>query len=663
MSDPEIAALVERGVAQQRAGQHKLALQFFQQALQRGGASVALWCRIGECWEQLKDFQRADGAYVAAIELDPTASEPYLKASELARRTSLLAARVGQAATARELSHAAYQYLYSLGARQVHRGEWHEAEAAFLKARAIEPANWSVHVDLGQCLYRTARHRAAEESIREGLRLAPRQAMAHYHLGIVLLRQGRPSEAEEPLRAAVTLDPALAQARTALAEAIRLQGRVEEAETLYRAAAAADPEAERGLYLSGPVYEEAGADEIHRRHRAWGERVVAAARPSADEAAPFANARDPGRRLRVGYLSPDFKTHSVAYFIEPLLACHDRDTVEPVCYAEVASPDATTERLKALAGLWRPTTRLDDAALRRQIREDGIDILIDLAGHTDGNRLRALAIRPAPVVASWLGYPTTTGLATVDWRITDAVADPPGAEAQHVERLLRLDGGFLCFRPPEEAPDVAPLPAAAAGRVTFGSFNNLLKVTPAVVAAWAALLRAVPGSRLLLKALLLRDPAAQKRLHGLFAAHGIPAERVELRGGTNDQASHLAMYGEVDLALDTFPYNGTATTCEALWMGVPVVTLAGDRHAARVGRSLLHRVGLDELVHADVAGYVACAARLAGDLPGLAARRAGLRRQVAGSALCDGPGFARAFEAGLRRMWAGWCAGSQAIRA
>jgi predicted O-linked N-acetylglucosamine transferase (SPINDLY family) len=499
------------------------------------------------------------------------------------------------------------------------------------------------------------RLREAEQAIREGIRLAPRQAEAHHQLGIVLVRQGKASEAEAVLRQALALDPALVTARTELAEVLRMQGRVDAADAAYGDAAAVEPGAERGLYFLGPVYDGADPAQILERHRSWGDKLIAAARPTSAERALFSNQRDPGRRLRVGLVSPDFRTHSVSYFLEPLLACLDRDAVETYCYAEVFSPDDTTARLRALAAHWRPTIELDDEAFRNQVRADRVDILLDLAGHTGGNRLAAFAIRPAPVTAAWLGYPTTTGLATIDWRMTDATADPPGAEAHYVERLQRIDGAFLCFGPPGDAPDVGPLPALTAGRITFGTFNNLLKVTPVAVAAWAEILRALPGSRLLLKTLLLRDEQARQRWSRIFADFGVAPDRLELRGGTTDRAGHLASYAEVDIALDTFPYNGTATTCEALWAGVPVVALCGDRHSGRVGASLLGRAGLADLIQPDPQAYVRCAVRLAGDLPSLSVRRATLRGQLAASPLCDGPGFARAFGAGLRRMWGEWC--------
>jgi predicted O-linked N-acetylglucosamine transferase (SPINDLY family) len=285
------------------------------------------------------------------------------------------------------------------------------------------------------------------------------------------------------------------------------------------------------------------------------------------------------------------------------------------------------------------------------VRQDGIDILVDLAGHSGANRLMLFARKPAPVQASWLGYPNTTGIAAIDFRITDAIADPPSADALHSETLVRLADGFLCYQPPGDARSVAPLPAFAAGHVTFGSFNNLAKVTPEVVRRWATILGAVPGSRLMLKSHSFADAGTSDRYGGLFAASGIAAERLDLLPRILATEGHLASYHRIDIALDPFPYNGTTTSCEALWMGVPVVTLAGSRHAGRVGASLMSRLGLDALVAADEAAYVATAARLAGDLPALTALRDGLRERMRRSKLCDAAGFAREMEGAFLRMW------------
>jgi predicted O-linked N-acetylglucosamine transferase (SPINDLY family) len=395
--------------------------------------------------------------------------------------------------------------------------------------------------------------------------------------------------------------------------------------------------------------------QIYQRHREWGEAIAGDARAANPIVPPFSNSADPERRLRVAYLSPDFRYHAVSFFFEPLLAHHDRDAVEFYCYAEVEHPDAVTAALQQIGGIWRNTHGLDDAALRAQLRADAIDIAIDLAGHTGHSRLSAFALKPAPVTATWLGYAATTGLPTIDWRITDARADPPGQEQFHAEQLLRLPETFLCYRfYGAVVPDVTPPPAATRGAITFGSFNNPLKMSPPTIAAGAQILAAVPGARLVLKSLLFVEPSRRQHFLERFAAHGIAPARLELREPLPDMTDHLRSYAEIDIALDPFPYNGTTTTCEAMWMGVPMVNLIGDRHAGRVGFDLLSQVGMAELAMPDVDAYIAKAVALAGDVPLLARLRQELRERMRESPLCDAAAFARAFEAGLRRMWRQW---------
>ncbi|CAN0278804.1 unnamed protein product, partial [Phaeothamnion confervicola] len=360
----------------------------------------------------------------------------------------------------------------------------------------------------------------------------------------------------------------------------------------------------------------------------------------------------PGRRLRVGYASPDFCSHSCSYFLVPLLAGHDRNAVEVFAYSDVASPDGLTAAFRGLVPNWRETTGLDDKAFVARVREDRIDILVDCAGHTQGNRLAAFARRPAAVQATWLGFPDTTGLDAFDARIVDGISDPqPAADGLASEPLARIPGGFLAYMPPPFAPTVGPSPLAASGLPTFGSFNNLPKVTARTLDLWAAALRAVPAARMVVKARGLDEPELQAKLRAGFAARGIEPARVEPVGFVGAIQDHIARYAGIDVALDTTPYNGTTTTCEALWMGVPVVALAGDRHAARVGASLLAQLGAGDWVARDADSFAAIAAGLVADGARLAAIRSGLRARMAGSALCDGVRLARGFEALYRRLW------------
>jgi predicted O-linked N-acetylglucosamine transferase (SPINDLY family) len=364
--------------------------------------------------------------------------------------------------------------------------------------------------------------------------------------------------------------------------------------------------------------------------------------------------------LKIGYVSPDFRDHVVGLNLLPLFREHDRDRFEIIAYSNVLRPDATTERFQRYAAVWHNIRQLSDEALAEQIRADRIDILFDLAGHTARNRLLVFARKPAPVQITWAGYVGTTGLAAMDYLLADRHEVPPGAERYYRERVLRMPDGYVCYDPPAYAPPVGPLPALGRGRATFGCFNNPAKITPQVIEAWAGILRRLPGARLVLKFKGWSDPCVARRFTAMFAAEGIEPQRLEMLGHS-PHVELLAEYGRIDLALDSFPYSGGLTTCEALWMGVPVITCPGETFASRHSLSHLSTVGLTETIASDWDEYVELAVALAGDLPRLAALRAGLRERMAASPLMDAPRFARNIEAAYRAMWRRWCQ-SPAVR-
>ncbi|MCX7961082.1 MAG: tetratricopeptide repeat protein [Burkholderiales bacterium] len=530
-----------------------------------------------------------------------------------------------------------------------------EAEASLRQAIALRPQFPEAHNNLGNLLRETGRPKEAEASYRRALRLRPAYAEAHAGLGVALREQGRLEEAARCAERAIALAPRYAEAYNDLGVAFFGLGRLNEAERAYRAALAIDPAlaiARANLAYLLNCLPGVRPEEVLAAHREAARALTVEAKAGGGHR----NDPDPQRRLRVGYVSADLRRHSVGFFFEPLIECHDRSAVEAFCYYNSPRADEVTERLRRHAAHWCDAYALDDAALAERIRADRIDILVDLSGLSAGNRLAVFARKPAPVQVSWLGYPNTTGLEAIDWRLTDALADPPGrTERFYVEKLVRLPRGFLCYRPPEEAPAVGELPALRSGRLTFGCFNHLPKLTDEMLALWGRLLAALPQARLMLKAFGLSAEGARRRLLERLARHGIGAERVELRGPQPTLAEHLACYGEVDIALDVFPYNGATTTCEALWMGVPVVTLAGATHVARVGASILSHAGLAELVAETPERYVEIALSLARDPGRLAALRAGLRTRLRASAMLDAQGFARQMEDAYRTMWRDWC--------
>jgi FkbM family methyltransferase len=496
---------------------------------------------------------------------------------------------------------------------------------------------------------------------RRAVELGLRHALLYSNLGCLLRDLGHLQEGADQLERAVEIDPSAAHAHSNLGVTLALQGRSERAFQHLRLAVALQPDwdlAHSNLLFCLNYSDAVTPVEVAAQHRAFGRR-----HPEPEGERPYTDP-DPDRKLRVGLVSPDLKQHSVAYFLEPLLTAYDRQAFEYFCYSDVIRPDRVTERMRAAVDRWRPIRGLSDVDAAHLIRADRIDILIDLAGHTANNRMALFGARAAPVQMSYLGYPNTTGLSAIDWRITDEWADPPGlTEALHSEELLRLPGGFLCFQPRAISPEPSALPARGSGRVTFGSFNLQAKISPTVIALWAAILDRVPGARLCLKGPAFADPATRAIFEQRLAASPLAGHAVELLSHLDAERDHLAAYGRIDIALDTWPYGGTTTTCEALWMGVPVVTLAGRTHVSRVGASLLTRLGQSDLIAETAEDYVAIAARLAADLDGLAARRASLRARMIASGITDAAARTRALGDALRQAWRRWCEKIGAARA
>ena len=356
------------------------------------------------------------------------------------------------------------------------------------------------------------------------------------------------------------------------------------------------------------------------------------------------------KRLRIGYVSGDFRKHSVAYFFEPLLQHHNSNVFETFCYYNNSSIDEMTKSLIAASDHWRPIAGISDTDVADLIRNDKIDILVDLSGHTSKNRLLVFARKPAPIQVAWLGYPNTTGLSAIDYRFTDIIADPIGkADELHSESLVRLANGFQCYKGNKAVHLNSELPFKRQGHITFGSFNNLTKVTPEVIKVWSHILHEVPKSSLVLKAKQLKYNPSQYL--DFFKQDGITEDRITLLGRMPSMNDHLELYNKVDICLDPFPYNGATTTCEALWMGVPVITLLGDRHVGRVGASILTNIGLTNFIAQDIDGYILLAVEIAAKTNYLQDIREGLRDKMQRAPLCDGRSFASDVESAYQEMW------------
>ena len=527
-------------------------------------------------------------------------------------------------------------------------GRLADAIAQLTEAIALDPDFFDARVNLGNALLDAGDANAALPHYRRALALNPNAAAVHNNLGNLYRELRQPTEALASYQRALVLDPHHARAWSNVGNMRKDLGDTEGAIDAFRrslAVAPNRPEVWSNLLLTLNASDRTSADAIAAEHRAFGRHFAGLLPPLPPrDDKPLA-----GRRLRVGYVSADFRKHAVATFFLPLIEAHDRSAFEVFCYYNQPRGDEVTTRIQTLAEHFLPVSGMADRVLAERIRRDGIDVLIDLNGHTADNRLPLFFLRPAPVQATWLGYLGPTGVPTIDWRITDVHADPEGETmAQGGEPPWRLPRTMWCYRPYAQAPNVAPPPCLAAGFVTFGCLNNPGKVSPTMLDAWSEILRAVPASRLLLLTSPDAGRVAELRRH--FGRAGIAAERIELVSRV-PLVEYLRLYARIDIALDTWPYTGGTTSCDALWMGTPVVSLASDRPFARSGESILAQLGLSELVASTAAHYVSIAHALASDRERLTRLRAELRPRMAASALTDAAGFARDFEAALHGMW------------
>ena len=543
--------------------------------------------------------------------------------------------------------------LHLLGHVLTAQGRTGEALTVLSRAAALSPDDPDVQFNLADALRREGRMHAAEDALRRAVALRPEFAAAWLGLAGVMMGLDRLDDAEDCFIRALALEPGLSEAHYNYGNLLHREGRIAEALRQYRTAIDLKPDfmrAHSNLVFALNYSDDISPEEIFEEHRDWGRRH---ADPLTAAARPHPNPRTVGRVLRVGYVSPDFRDHAVTYIFESTLANHDRRRVLAYCYSDVERPDDHTERLRRSACAWRDIAGQDDEAVAELVRNDAIDILVDLAGHTDNHRLLLFARKPAPVQVSWNGYPNTTGMRAIDYRITDARADPPGTtEHLYSEKLVRLPEVYVAFTLPRVSPEVSPPPVLETGQITLGSFNAVFKVTPWAIKVWSRLLHELSDSRLLIFAV----PAGRTRERILreFARHGIGEARLELAPRL-PMAEFLNAHARVDIALDTFPYSGTTTTCQTLWMGVPVITLAGKSLVSRVGVTMLASVGLENCVAVDEADYVRKAIALAGDRDRLRELRLGMRHRMAVSPLTDGARFASFLEDAYAEMWERYC--------
>jgi predicted O-linked N-acetylglucosamine transferase (SPINDLY family) len=637
----------------QSQGRLDEAIASYRQAIGLNPGLVEVHYNLGDALREQGQLDEAVACYRRAIELKPDFAEAYNNLANVLKNQDRLNEATDASRQAISIKPDFAEAHSNLGAILQKQDRLEEALAHYRQAISIKPDFAEAYSNQGDALHALGRQDEAVASCRRALEIRPDSAETYNILGNALRELGRLDEAAACGRQALALKPDFAEACNNLGNTLQAQGRLEEALACYRQVLTIKPDsasAYSNLLYTMQYMSSVTPAEAFSEHQRYAERFEA---PLKAHWQPHANHRDPERRLRIGYVSADFYNHAVAFFIEPILASHDKSQVEIFCYYNHNKHDAHTDQIAAHADHWLACARMSDAQLAERIRADGIDILVDLSGHTGYNRLPVFARKPAPVQATWIGYAGSTGLTAMDYRITNEEMDPPGlTERYHSESLLRMPDSGVTYRPEPGCPPVNPLPALRSDTFVFASLNNLIKTNPSVIALWARILGALPHARLMLGN--VTDEGIRHRLIGRFGQAGVAADRLILqpRMAFHD---YLALHHTIDLALDPFPYNGGTTTMHSLWMGVPVLTLAGGHMVSRCAVPLLSRVGLDTFITHTEEEYFQRALQIAQDLPGLDRVRQSLRERMSASNYGEQT-VTRHLESAYREMWRKWCA-------
>ncbi len=537
---------------------------------------------------------------------------------------------------------------HNLGYALSELGNLAKAIDCYYRALALAPKEAKTHKNLGEILRYQGQLEKAITAYRQALALNPNEAGIYNNLGTVLSQVGKLSEAITCFQQALQLDADFLEARSNLASALLYQGQTQLAITYYKQALAKQPNALTHSNLLFALHYTVAYDlaTLFSEHQQFNKHYAVSVIPS------LLKERQLASKLKIGYVSTDFHKHSVAYFFEPILAHHDHEQFEIFCYYNGTTTDKVTQRLQNYADHWINCNSWSDEVFVTEIRQAQIDILVDLNGHTNHNRLLVFTRKPAPIQVTYLGYPSTTGLTAIDYRITDNYVDPENrSDSFHSEQPLRMPTSYFCYRPDEDSPPVNSLPVTEKGYITFGSFNNYAKLSTDILAIWAQVLNTIPNAKLLVKSRSLNDPNTRQRFKQELAQFDIDSGRLILANYATSTAAHLSHYHQIDIGLDSYPYNGATTTCEALWMGVPVVTLVGEKPAARMGLSILSALGLTELIAHTSTEYVDICVKLAHDTAYLQQLRANLRTQMQNSPLMDAVTFTNHLEAAYQQMW------------
>jgi predicted O-linked N-acetylglucosamine transferase (SPINDLY family) len=675
-------------------GDAAAAVEHAQRAVLHAPHDAAYHYTLGRAFKASGDLEQAVTAYQRAIELKPRYAEAHVSLGMVQKAQGDLEAAIASYRRAIQIAPSLAVAHTNLGAALAMQQERQNAEdggsdvpspesiAAQQRAAALDPHDSDVQRNLGAILLRAGRPEEAMHAFNAALTLDPTDLEACMHFGKCLSDLGDHGLARGLFEKFLAGNADDAKMLRALAFSLTMLGEADEALTRVRRSLELEANPITAMQLGNTLLqvrrieeamaqcrqgiEDSGRDlalypvllmglnylhetpePIFAAHREVHDKLLVAGLEAQPLPRRPRTAREP---LRVGFVSGDFVRHSVPFFLEAWWGHVDPARVEIHAYHSNVRSDDTTRRLKALATHWVESGHLSDEALERRIRADGIDVLIDLTGMTASSRILMFARQPAPVQVGYLGYPTVTGVPAMGWRMTDRAIDPGDLPDFPSDKPLALPRSMFCYAPPP-APDVGPLPALRQGYVTFGSFNNIAKLTDHTLALWAGALNAVPGSHLLLKAAAMAQASNRADIAAFMARHGIEAQRLRFEARRGADADHLALYNEVDIALDSYPYNGATTTCEALWMGVPVITRRGATHTSRMGASILGAIGRSDWVAGSDEDFVRIAAMLSRDLPALAAWREGARARIRAGELCDGPGMALAVQAALEAAW------------
>lgn len=644
-------ALHYLGMIAFQSGRRDVAVDLFRQALAFRRNYPDAHYSLGVALQGNGQIDEAIEAYRQALFLKPDFAEARNNLGNLLQAKGHLDEAIAAYRQVIALLPRSPEARNNLGNALKDKGLLCEAIAVYREALALNPGFPEAHNNLGNVLKDQGRLNEAIAAYRQALALRPSYPEAHNNLGNTLEAAGYIDQAIASYRQALALKPDFSEAHSNLGNALKDQGQMDEAIAAFRQALAIKSdfiEAHSNLAYTLHFHPACDAQTLYHEHLRWNRQH---AEPLKKHIQPHTNDRSPDRGLRIGYVSPDFREHPVGRFMLPLLAHHDKTRVEVLAYSQVLVPDAITQALRSSTDAWRNIVGLSDTQAADLIRQDRIDILVDLTMHMAANRLLVFAHKPAPVQATYLAYCSTTGLDTIDYRLSDPYLDPPGGdESIYTEKTIRLPDTYWCYRPMMELP-LQPPPALDKGFITFGCLNNFCKINDPLLSLWTRILRAVPRSRLLLHA---QEGSHRQRLLDQLHRDGVEPQRVSFAAKA-PAADYFALYQSIDLALDTFPYGGGTTTCDALWMGVPVVSLAGKLAVSRGGLSILSNIGLPQLVANTPDQYAQLAVDLARDLPRLKQLRLTLRQAMESSPLMDAPKFARGVEAAYRQMWRKWC--------